>query len=464
MIANEFSNVLMPSDTNGTGMWRMLFPVQTIWSMGPSSHINNSVICRLPTDPNFYKGLNSFMVQRLVDPNQEAVFAKILFPQSKMNGFWTIYNIDDAMHYKDIVPYNRGRRAFIGAETQDRIKRMLNNSDFVLVTTDYIKEYYHKTYDVPLENIIAIPNYLPRWWIGSYYDIDKSCDNFKKFKNKPRIGMVSSLSHYNIENIKHDKNGKAVFEHKNGNVSVWKNEDNEEVDIAECERFEDDLDLILDCIKSTVDDFQWVFFGYAPPQLKSYIEAGKIEYHPGISIMNYPAKFNSLHLQAVVAPIRDGEFNRCKSNIKYLEAAAEGVPLFAQNMITYSKYMPENQLFNDSNDLKAKLLKFKFMSMGAYRSLVENQWKFINKSHHECGIDSPNWWMEDNISIWMKLFSMRRRSQPLSIDKYLEIKQQKSIENQVDPIDIDSNIVFKNKLNKDNDIIFENNNGIKVRK
>ena len=38
-----------------------------------------------------------------------------------------------------IPKYNRGRRSFEGKKVQQNIKAMLNNADFVIVTTDYLK-------------------------------------------------------------------------------------------------------------------------------------------------------------------------------------------------------------------------------------------------------------------------------------------------------------------------------------
>lgn len=427
MIANKFNSVFFPQDLNGTGQWRGVWPIQTIWAQGPDTGLNISIMPKLTLEQQFYNDMNVVMIQRYIDDTQEKIFNQALVPYSKAFSFWTIYNIDDAMHAKDIVKYNRGRRAFLGDRIQNNIKSMLNNADFVLTTTDYIKEYYHRTYDVPLENIIALPNYLPNWWIGGKYDKNESVENFRKFKNKPRIGMISSLSHYNIDGIKQDKNGLAVYKDSESteNNVIWKNENGEIVDINECTDIPDDLDIILDCILKTVDDFQWVFFGYAPPKLHSLIQAKKIEYHPGIAILNYPNKLKSLKLNAIVAPIHDGEFNRCKSNIKYLEAAAIGVPLFAQNMITYSKYMPENQLFNNSEDLHKKLLEFKFMSVGKFESMIEAQWRFLNTPHNECGIPANSWWMEDNISAWMAVFGMKKKAPTVSLSKFIEaVKQQ----------------------------------------
>ena len=46
---------------------------------------------------------------------------------------------------------------------------MLDKSDIVIVTTDYIKEYYARTYDIPMRKIVAAPNLLPHWWYGDKY-------------------------------------------------------------------------------------------------------------------------------------------------------------------------------------------------------------------------------------------------------------------------------------------------------
>ena len=424
----EFNNVFYPSDLNGCGAWRGTFPTHTIWSMGSDTHININIMPTVTTEGRFYKNMNSVMVQRLVDEGQFKFFTEFLVPTAESCQCWTIYNIDDAMHYKDIVKFNRGRRAFLGEKTQERIRTMLNKADFVLVTTDYIKNYYHERYGVPLENIIAIPNYLPRWWIGDFYNLDERVDMFRRNKPRPRVGIVSSLSHYNLDGIRQDRTGCVVWpervKDKDGNETLrWRNERGEEVPESECEIVEDDLDLVLKTIEETIDEFQWVVFGYTPPKLEKYVKAGKVECHSGVPILNYPAALYRLNLQAVVAPVSDCVFNRCKSNIKWLECCAEGIPLYASNIPTYSAYMPATQLFSSPDELKEKLLKLKKGSVGIFKSIIEKQWKFVNSKHNECGIKSPNWWMEDNIGQWMRLFSMRWKGSRLSMTKVLGVLQ-----------------------------------------
>lgn len=133
---------------------------------------------------------------------------------------------------------------------------MLNTADFVTVTTQYIKNFYHEHYGVPLDNIIAVPNLLPRWWFGDKYDAEKKVEQFRRFRNKPRIGIVSSLSHYNITNVMEDENGLAARKRRSpdGN-EVWVNEANVEVKEENLHKITDDFDGIVDCVRSTVDDF-----------------------------------------------------------------------------------------------------------------------------------------------------------------------------------------------------------------
>ena len=113
---------------------------------------------------------------------------------------------------------------------------MLNESDFVLTTTDYIKEAYHREYNVPLDNIVCIPNFLPRWWIGGKVNLPYKLEMFKQNKSKKiRVGVVSSLSHYNIENVRELPDGKAVYEvkDKQDNLIAYEDEEGHRISIEE---------------------------------------------------------------------------------------------------------------------------------------------------------------------------------------------------------------------------------------
>lgn len=418
MSQQNFRNIVYCSDVSGTAKWRRIWPMQSIDCISEKANILNTYTQTPILDQNYYKGITSVTIQRWIADQQLSIVQRFLKPICDANSAWLIYEIDDNMSDKHIPLFNRGRKAFEGKHVQNNIKEMLNAADFVTVTTDYIKEFYHKEYGVPLDNILAIPNLLPRYLFDDYYNVNKKIEQFKQYKNKPRIGIVSSLSHYNVDNTRVDNDGLAVRQQQQNGQIVWVNEENKIIPEELTHVITDDLDEIIDCIRSTVNDFQWVFFGFCPPKLNDLVQAKKIEVHSGKPIMNYASTFNSLNLQAVIAPIKDMEFNRCKSFIKYMEAAALGIPLFASNSLPYSRIMPTEQLFSTSNELKQKLIKLKFMSAGAYQKIIEAQWKWLNTPCHEGSFNINNYWLEDNINLWVDLFRLRQKTLTISLNSF----------------------------------------------
>jgi hypothetical protein len=372
--------------------------------------------------------MTSVTVQRWISDYHVEVVDKLLKPMTENQNAWLIYEIDDLMDDTYIPLFNRGRLGFENEHIQRNIKYLLHQADIVTVTTDYIKEAYHRHYDVPLKNIVALPNMLPRYLFGDRYDPVKKAEQFRKLKSKPRIGIVSSLSHYNISDVRRSPDGlacrKRVEKTQDGKEVVrWFDEKGVEIPEAETKPVHDDMDIIVDMIRETHRDFQWVFFGYAPPKLMDLVAAGKIEVHRGSPIMTYPSILEHLSLQAIVAPIQDIEFNRCKSPIKYMECAAIGVPLFASRAIPYVDVMPDRQLFSDANELKDGLMKLKFSSAGLYTSMIERQWEWLNKPCHMGDFDLKNFWLEDNIDIWMSLFKMRNKCINCSLSKWIEKRE-----------------------------------------
>lgn len=431
----QFRNIVYLSDRSGTGKWRKIWPIQAIDCTAQSTGIQADYSQTPIIEQSYYKGMTSVTVQRWISTQQRNMFCKFLKPIMDANCGWLLYEIDDNMSDKHIPHFNRGKKAFEPPEVQAQIKEMLNAADFVTVTTDYIKQFYHDEYGVPLENIIAVPNLLPRYLFGDRYRPQLKLDQFKRFKSKPRIGIVSSLSHYNVDGVREDANGNAVRKVKRPDGSeVWHNEKNEEVNFNDTKEITDDIDEIIECIKQTVNDVQWVFFGFVPPKLQDLVKTGKIECHGGTSIMTYASAFDNLQLQAVVAPIKDMEFNRCKSFIKYMECAALGVPLFASNYLPYNRVMPKDQLFSSGNELKEKILKLKFMSNGLYEKLLKQQWDWLNSPCKEGDFALKNFWLEDNLNIHMGLFKLRQKTMKISMNSFVtqfETRQKKEKESTI---------------------------------
>ena len=230
------------------------------------------------------------------------------------------------------------------------------------------------------------------------------------------------MSHYNIDNAMQDKNGLVTRKKKlpDGRV-IYVNTDQQEVKEEDLCKITDDFDDITECVRSTVKDFQWVMFGYCPPQIKDLVEKKLIEYHPGVPLLDYALTFHQLQLQAVVSPIKKIEFNFCKSFIKTMECAALGVPLFATNCQPYCRVMDKEQLFDTGDELKEKLTKLKFLSTSSYEQLIEKQWKWLNSPCVEGDFKLNNFWLEDNLSnVWNPIFKLRQKVVKISWKTFKE--------------------------------------------
>jgi hypothetical protein len=92
-----------------------------------------------------------------------------------------------------------------------------------------------------------------------------------------------------------------------------------------------DLALIADVVRDLTDEVDWVFFGSIPDGCAKYIK----EVHQGVPIEQYPEKLASLRLDLAIAPLEDNLFNRCKSNLKFLEYGICGFPVIASDIQCY---------------------------------------------------------------------------------------------------------------------------------
>lgn len=104
-----------------------------------------------------------------------------------------------------------------------------------------------------------------------------------------------------------------------------------------------DLAEIRSVVKDLEDEVEWVFMGMKPDDVSC-------EYHPGVSIDQYPAKLAGLNLDLAVVPLEMNQFNRCKSNLRLLELGACGVPVIASDIEPYRGVLPVTLVRNRHQD------------------------------------------------------------------------------------------------------------------
>jgi len=117
---------------------------------------------------------------------------------------------------------------------------------------------------------------------------------------------------------------------------------------------EEDLKLIVPAVKRLISKFgkkvEFVFVNYAPNdltvamsfsgRLKTVINPAfksNITLVPGCPVLQWPQHLSSLNCHIAIAPLVEHDFNRCKSEIKVLEAWAMGIPIVASAINPYSR-------------------------------------------------------------------------------------------------------------------------------
>ena len=72
--------------------------------------------------------------------------------------------------------------------------------------------------------------------------------------------------------------------------------------------------------------------GWCPQQLKDIVE-----YHESVDVEKYEMALQDLRLDVAIAPLLNSKFNHSKSNLKWLEYSACGVPTIASDVVTYAE-------------------------------------------------------------------------------------------------------------------------------
>ena len=305
------------ADYSGCGHWRILWPEAVINARGDGMSQSTTAMV---TEPRWYTGVKCVKVQRQAS-SQQKKFVEFLKSIQKDYGFKIVYEVDDVV-FREVIPdYNKFKFAFDTDEVRQNCIDIINMVDEVTVTCDFMKKLYiEKTGQ---EKITTLPNFVPNTWMGHLYNGRQVARSYENNKRKPRILYTGSGAHYDVDN----KVG--------GN---------------------DDMFGVRDFIRKTVDKYQWIFVGAFPPQLQDLVQQKKIEFYPWQPLLRYPFFVAGLNAQLMVAPLQVNDFNRAKSDIKFIEACVLGIPCLCQDMETYQG-APTNLKFSTIEDFEHKISK-----------------------------------------------------------------------------------------------------------
>tara|TARA_R100001086_G_scaffold86402_1_gene42181 strand:- start:125 stop:1345 length:1221 start_codon:yes stop_codon:yes gene_type:complete len=303
------------ADYSGCGHWRILWPEAIINARGDGMSQSTTAMV---TTPSWYQNVTAVKVQRQAS-NSQKEFIKFLKEVQKQYNFKIMYEVDDVVFSECIPDYNKFKFAFDNNEIRQNCIDIINMVDEVTVTCDFMKKLYiEKTGQ---KNITTIPNFVPNFWMGHAFNQRKIERAYEYNKKKPRILYTGSGAHYDVDN-------------KTGG--------------------KDDMYKVRDFIRKTVNKYQWVFVGAFPPQLVDLVQSRKIEFYPWQNLLNYPNFIANLDAQMMIAPLLPNDFNKSKSDIKFIESCILGIPCLCQGIETYST-APESLRFNSIRELEHKI-------------------------------------------------------------------------------------------------------------
>jgi hypothetical protein len=303
------------ADYSGCGHWRILWPEAIINARGDGMSQSTTAMV---TTPSWYQNVTAVKVQRQAS-NSQKEFIKFLKEVQKQYNFKIMYEVDDVVFSECIPDYNKFKFAFDKQEIRQNCIDIINMVDEVTVTCDFMKKLYiEKTGQ---KNITTIPNFVPNFWMGHSFNRRKIERAYDYNKKKPRILYTGSGAHYDVDN-------------KTNGV--------------------DDMYKVRDFIRKTVNKYQWVFVGAFPPQLTDLVQNRKIEFYPWQNLLNYPNFIANLDAQMMIAPLLPNDFNKSKSDIKFIESCILGIPCLCQGIETYSS-APESLRFSSIRELEDKI-------------------------------------------------------------------------------------------------------------
>lgn len=361
-------------DRAACGWYRMSFPAMALETLLQGRLSFKFLETKVPIlDKNYYLnngGVRVIRVQRWHSPQDAEIMTKVLRPIADMLGAWIIYEIDDVLIYEDIPDYNMAKPYFSYDRIGNSVKEIMDCCDIITVTTDELKNLYVEKLKQDPRKFMIIPNYLPRWWIGDAFNLDNQLAQYDKQRRTPHIGFCCSTNHFDVNNV-----NKGV----------------------------DDFTHIIPWIIKNMNKYQFNFVGGVPQQLIQYVHENKIYAQPPSDIFNYPRELKLRNLDLLIAPLIDSTFNRCKSNIKWLEFSAIGVPMIGQNISTYNKYT--NQVFSNTDEIDEWIDKLFFRkdSRDFYANLIIKNRALIEGTGKGSG-----YWLERNIQTYYDLYSIHQ--------------------------------------------------------
>lgn len=181
-----------------------------------------------------------------------------------------------------------------------------------------------------------------------------------------------------------------------------------------------DYQLLMEPIREAKKqiDFDVVFLGFDPKMIKKIFDLSKTnipwvkemaktiqmaseisnEYHDFVPEEKYPRLLCNLKIDLGLIPLEDTEFNRNKSNIKFVEYTSAGIPVIASKVEPYETTIEHEKtgILVKNKFLKWKNAIIKMLTQHDYRgSIWKNAFDYVKINND----------IEKNVKLWDTLYT-----------------------------------------------------------
>lgn len=316
-----------PADAQGCGEYRVIAPMRAL---------NEAAMVQGWETPNYLATSelyrfepDSIVLQRQIELDQIEYIERY----KQFSKAFRVFELDDLLTNVPIKSVQKQRFVQM-KDLHKRFRKAAGLCHRFVVSTEFLAEEY-KGY---ADEVICVPNYLERArWGGLTSE--------RRQGNKPRVGWAGGVTHAG------------------------------------------DLAVIVDVVKATADEVDWIFFGMVLPELKPYIK----EFHPPVMLNDYPARLAGLNLDLAVAPLEDVPFNHGKSHLRLLEYGILGWPVICTDITPYKGDYPVTRVASKYKDW-----------VEAIRSHVADMDALAQRGDELKRYIEANWILEDNLDRWLK--------------------------------------------------------------
>ena len=317
-----------PADREGCGEYRIIAPMRALNRAGMTQGWETMRLFQ-PAEMQRIDA-DSLVVQRQMEwPQIEA-----LERNARLMRAFRVFEIDDLITN---LPVKSVHRAHIHKDIAKRFRKAAGLCHRLVVATEPLAKAYAGFSD----EVVVCPNYVERARWGELRPA-------RAERKRLRVGWAGGVGHSG------------------------------------------DLELIVDVVRQTAQQVDWVFFGLCPPALKDVVR----EFHPGVPLDQYAPKLAALDLDLAVAPLEHNAFNEAKSHLRLLEYGVLGYPVICSDITPYQGDFPVVRVANRFRDW-VRAIQEAVSDPQALRA----QGDALRAKVYE------NWMLEDHLDTWMRAWT-----------------------------------------------------------